>query len=175
LIIIMEKHTHRFRASWWFLYILFGSTCLWLAIYISAIISLILAGGDEIAFGDIVLILYAAIFYFLGVLFFTILFTLKIILSPEGLEFHTLGAVIKSRWTDATIRIFRDTTGKNATLYVSNPEIKHSSWTRYAPWDIQKRTMRNLAHYEIPVYLFGGFAPQKFIADIQRFAQKPEK
>ena len=166
MILIMERRTYYFRTSWWFVFGFWGSLCIWGATSLLGEISIQTQTSllEKLGF-----VAFVIMFIVLGIWAIAILFTSKIILSPDGVEYHTLGAVIKARWQDVKVPIRPGATDGNFSLYASKPEIRLRSWTRFAPWDAQKGSTYNLAHDGIPIYQFGGINPQKMIADIHHF------
>jgi hypothetical protein len=160
----MEKQsTYHFRPSWWFVFVFLGSLFVLGAVYI------FLETRRQSLIDIIMVYLIASFMFVLGAFCLVIPITSKVILTSEGIQYCTIGGIVKARWSDVTVRIFKDQTGENVALHVSNYEIIPRAWTRYAPWDAQKGATYNLKHHGIPISQFGGFSPHKLVADIRSF------
>ncbi|MCP4536343.1 MAG: hypothetical protein GY832_04280 [Chloroflexi bacterium] len=96
-------------------------------------------------------------------------FVTKIIVSPKGLEYHTLSCVIKSEWHQIMSigNMSYDQAGSAIALVPLNPHIVAKEWTKYVPWwDVE----RNAIAHGIPVSWFGGFMGHRLRSDMQKFA-----
>jgi hypothetical protein len=94
-------------------------------------------------------------------------FVAKIVVSPEGLEYHNLTHVLKTNWHDlGVVQDFNMHTGATTLLVPGDPEVTVRRWARYAPWDVE----RGAAMSGIPISHFGGFRGRRLRADLADFA-----
>jgi hypothetical protein len=166
----MERKVYYFNTTWWFITIFFGLTCELAVIYMILEIPFYQFTNLQNWFWNIAGILLSTGMMLLGLLCQIITFTSKIIVSSEGMEYHSLASIVKLRWSDVKVHIHQNSSIQTVSLRVSNPEIKLRFWTRYVPWDTYKGSRENLVHRGIPIWQFGGFAPRRLVDDILRFS-----
>jgi hypothetical protein len=162
----MDKRIYHYKVSRWLLFLIWGSLCLGLAIFTFAKNIRSVLDGSQGIFGYIGLPIIVIGFTSFGILSLAIPFTSKIILSREGIEFHTIAVVLKSKWANLKVGVLRDASGKSITLIPSNPEIKLRSWAQHAPWNVKE----GVISLGIPISQYGGFSSSQVVEDIKRFA-----
>jgi hypothetical protein len=162
----MERSTYGFRTSWWIMLVVWGLLCFWQVIVFVVDAGPASTGGIPLIVETLLFSLYAILCLLMGFLSIGGALSSKIIISPEGIEYHTLAAIVSSSWENVTASVRKESTGENIYIHILNPEIRLRSWTRFAPWDVHKGVKKN----GIPLSSFGGSKPNKLVEDIHRFA-----
>jgi hypothetical protein len=160
--------THRYTPSWWLLFLGVGAWC-----EIIAVGTMVKNFGNALA-GNMNLLEYAGLalivpgMFLFGLIAFLLPLSTKIVISPQGMQYHTFSAILNANWQDlvnlGNIRYSYMGTG---TIFIAeNPEIIVRNWARHLPWNVAN----GIAQQGIPVFHFGGFRGQRLQADIRRFA-----
>lgn len=166
----MEQTTYRLRKATWPVLGTWGILCIGTGACI--LILLHPVNNAQALFGDIALVFFGSFFILFGILPFGILFSTKLILSSDGIEFHSHLEIVKSRWEGVTARIPRGGSPKIISLYIPDPEIILRPWTRFLPW---KPMPQNIDRDGILISDFVGNNGQRAAVDIQRFINNFEE
>ena len=170
----MEKRVYYFNLSWWVIFYFVGFLFMWASIYLAVeapLYPLTSLRNLSINIIGILLIIFILLF---GLLCVVAPLIMKLVVSSEGIEWHSLAAVIKFHWYDVDVRIPQNSSIEKISFKVKNPRIKLRSWTRYAPWDAEKGALHNLNHQGLPIAQYGGLAPHKLVDDLRRWSSNHE-
>lgn len=169
----MEQTTYHLRKATWPVLISWGILCIGTGVCILILLRPI--NNAQNLFGDIALMLFALPFILFGLLPFGILFSTKLILSSDGIEFHSHLAIFKSRWLGVRARIPRGGSPKIITLHLPDPEITLRPWTRFLPWRSREAVAKNLDRDGVLISDFVGNNGQRAAVDIQHFINNMEE
>jgi hypothetical protein len=165
--IAMANHTYRYTPSRWLIFLGMGAFGVIVPFVTLAVNSPKLATGQLGSSGYLGLAVLFAILLPIGILMLATPFLAKIVVSPLGLEYHTLSAVIRFDWRETAslkgIEVRR--AGKDLVLITQYTDITPRAWTRFMPWDVR----RNLIGMPIPVSSFGGFQGRQLLDDIKHY------
>jgi hypothetical protein len=166
----MERRVYYFNTTWCCIFLIFGSLCIWGAIYTIKEVPFYPFTSFYNWFINIAVSLLLSGMFLIGLLCLIAVLTSKIVVSSEGIEYHSASSVAKYRWIDVKVHIPKNSSIESVSLHVSNPEIHLRFWTHFVPWDAEKGARYNLKHGGIPISQFGGFAPSRLVDDIRRFS-----
>lgn len=164
----MDRHTHRVTPSRWFSSMLVGSFCL--IIVAGALVKNyppLIAG--QLGLLDCVGLVFVVLLMLpFGLFAFLSPLLTRVTVSAEGLEYHTLAAIVKSNWRDlVNVGAVRHPYAGSSKMFVSEqPRIILRKWAKHAPWNVRRGT----AVTGIPISHFGGFRGRQLETDIRRFA-----
>jgi hypothetical protein len=93
----------------------------------------------------------------------------KIVVSPSGLEYHTVVTVVKSSWQDVILAEKRNwgVVGSSIMVTSLDPKVTTKEWVRRVLWDLGDV---GIAKRGIPVSWFGGFNGKKLKSDLEYYA-----
>ncbi|HSD84597.1 MAG TPA: hypothetical protein VLG46_12095 [Anaerolineae bacterium] len=160
--------THRYTPIWWLLFLGVGALC-------EVIVFGTLAKNLTHAIaGNMNLVEYAGLLFVVvcmlpsGIVVLLGLFTTKIVVSPQGMEYHTFAAILRASWQDIVNlgNMGYGYMGTGIIFIAQNPEIRVRTWAKYLPWNVAD----GIARQGIPVFHFGGFRGQRLQSDLRRFA-----
>lgn len=159
------SQTFRYKISYWFLFIGWGSACMLITVgTISNSYSDILLGNHGVL--DYLFAFIISIFFFIfGLLSFLVPLTSKIVVSKHGIEYRTFTAIIEAKWDKLSIGTIQYPTGYSKTFICQNPAVTLRSWVKYLPWDVEK----GIKEIGIPFSQFGGFKPNDLIEAINQY------
>jgi hypothetical protein len=161
-----STQTYRYKIKYWLLFIIWGILCE--GMVAGTLIknsSDLLAGKfstlDYVGFAFVIFV-----FFPFGVLSFAVPFSAKIVLSPQGVEFHTISSITKANWSDLSIGLIQTQSNVSKTLVSSQSDVTLRSWAKYLPWDVTS----GIRELGIPFSQFGIFTSQKLLASINLYA-----
>lgn len=165
-----EQRVYYYNTTWCCILLVFGSLFIWGAIYMIQEVQFYPFTSFRNWFLNIVGSLLLADMFLIGSFCLIALLTSKIVVSSEGIEYHSVASVAKFRWSDVKAHIPKNSSIEGVSIHVSNPDIHLHFWTHFVPWDAEKGTRYNLNHRGIPISQFGGFASNRLVDDIRRFS-----
>ena len=106
-----------------------------------------------------------------GILLFVQLFSTKIIVSPQGIEYHTIRYVLWPNWSDLMNvgAVSFGYASSSIALVSLHPQIRMHRWAKSLPWRWQPTVAENQIPI-IPISWFGGFFGRRLRSDIRKFA-----
>lgn len=95
-------------------------------------------------------------------------FVEKIVVTEDGLEYHTLAFILWSDWEKFVYvsEVVQGRTGKADVLFPFCPVFILRGWAKRVPWDL----MGEAIWRGIPISWFGGFRQKKFFEAIKMYA-----
>ncbi len=159
----MEKRVYYFNLSWWVIFYFIGLLSVWASIYAAAVTRFEPLTSFWNACVNIISILWMISSLLFGIFCVVLPLTSKLVISSDGIEWHSWFSVIKFHWYDVDIRIPQDASIERISIKVKNPEIKLRSWARFLPWDAKKGALYNLNHHGLPIAQYGGRTPYKYV------------
>ena len=133
----------------------------------------LLITGRLSALGDAGMAMVVLLMFPFGLLILLLPLTVKFVVSPQGLEYHTLAGVFRADW-GTTLRLIRyrsHSTGTDVVLIVQYTGYSLRGWTRYAPWDV----LRGATDQPIFISQLGRSHGRQVMADILRYAPQLEE
>ncbi len=188
------RRTHRFTPMWWLGLLSMGS------LYGVIVIGTLVKSYPDVLAGRMGLVDYLGLlFVILGMFPWSILtlmtpFVSKIVVSSQGLEYHTLAYVLESDWQSLVLvgDVERGFAGTATVLSSQEPRVLVRKWAKRVPWDVGRKHSRrtlvlgpsfprekfqvfpvkihNPAGRAIPISWFGGFGGRALKADIRKLA-----
>lgn len=160
--------THRCTPAWWLLFLSVGALC-----EVITFGTLAKNFANAIA-GNMNLLDYAGLLFVVvcmfpfGIVAVLMPFTTKIVVSPQGMDYHTFAAILRASWQDIVNlgNIHHSYIGTGTIFIAQNPEVSVRNWARRLPWNVAD----GIARQGIPVFQFGGFRGQRLRSDIRRLA-----
>ncbi|MBI3172095.1 MAG: hypothetical protein HYZ25_00125 [Chloroflexi bacterium] len=162
----MGAQTYRYKISYWFLFLFAFIACEIMVVgtLIKNLPNLLAGNSDFLDY--VVVIIIVAICFPIGLLSLAIPFWAKIVLSPEGVEFHTISAIIKANWSDLSIGTIQTPSDLSKTLLCSQSDITLRNWAKCLPWDVSS----GIRELGIPFSQFGFFNSRNLSASINQYA-----
>ncbi len=162
------SHTHYYTLLWWVLFLSIG-TFFEIMYYVIVVANLPVLLSGKISLGDVIgLAILALITLPFALQAQLAPFIMKIVISDQGIEYHTFAYTYRARWKDLINRGMMPTgrAGMSVILASSQPEIIVRSWARLLPWDIPD----GAAQRGIPISWFGRSRGHALAADVQEYA-----
>jgi hypothetical protein len=139
-----SPHAHYYTLFWWALFLSIG-TFFEIMVYVVIVANLPDLLSGKISAGDAI----GLAFMGLVALPFALLaqcvpFIMKIVVSDQGIEYHTIAYIYRARWRDLINRGMMPTgrAGVSVILASYQPEVIVRSWARQLPWDIPEGAAR---------------------------------
>jgi len=161
-------HAHYYTLFWWVLFLSIGAF-FEIMFYVIIIANLPVLLSGKISPGDVIgLAILALITLPLALQAQLAPFTMKIVVSDQGLEYRTFAYIYRARWRDLINKGMMPTgrAGLSVILASSQPEIIVRSWARLLPWDI----LEGATQRGIPISWFGRSGGHALKSDIQEHA-----
>ena len=158
----VETQTFRYKIIQWLLFIIWGILCLGIAIGTMVKNFPDLLAGEFRVLDYIGFVFVLITFFPFGLLSFAAPLFAKIVVSAQGIEYHTISAVVKAKWSDLTIGVTQSSSGSSKTFISTQSEIKLRSWAKHVPWDVTSGAKQ----LGIPFSQFGLFSSQRLLACI---------
>jgi hypothetical protein len=163
-----KQRTHRHSPSWWIGFLLFG-----MLVVVIFVLTVVQSATRAIS-GELSLLGYAGLLLAVVLLLPTGLallvtpFVVKVVVSPQELEYHTLAYILRVKWEaiESVVRTEFGAAGAQTLLVPLRPIVVLRWWARFAPWDVQDAA----ASIGVPISMFGGFRGGNLKADLRRFA-----
>jgi len=161
-------HVHYYNLFWWVLFISVG-TFFEIMVYVVIIANLPGLLSGKISLGDGIGLAFLA----LVALPFALLaqsapFVMRIVVSDQGIEYHTFAYVYRARWRNLINRGMMPTgrAGTSIILASNQPEVTVRAWARLLPRDIPEGAIQR----GIPISWFGRSEGHALKSDIQEHA-----
>jgi hypothetical protein len=161
-------HNHYYTLPWWVLFLSLG-TFFEIMVFVVIVANAPGLLSGKISLGDVIGLAFLALVIFpFALLAQCAPLIMRIVVSEQGIEYHTFAYIYRARWMDLINRGMMPTgrAGVSIILASSRPEVVVRPWARYLPWDIRVRATQR----GIPISWFGRSAGHALVGDIRAYA-----
>ncbi|HNT73554.1 MAG TPA: hypothetical protein PKH77_00905 [Anaerolineae bacterium] len=160
-----EKHTHYFTPSWWVNFLFLGILNIAIAVgfFIKNYQDWIAKPWTswEYVEGALLVCLTAS-----GIFMFVAPFVMKIVISPQGIEYHTISYIVRLTWQNSSNEWPENWTSDKETDETITADIYVRPWARFNSLKVKRQAIKN----GIPISWYGGIGGRRLKADIKEFA-----
>jgi hypothetical protein len=177
----LPRSVYRFNLLWFVGCLAAGTGSIIIAVgMVVRLIRVYLQTGQLDVFDVMLAVPLFVLMFGFGALILTMLITVRLVITPEGLHYDTLAYRAFAPWDHVSRveQISHFTTGREEAILVLDPDVHLRGWTRHAKWHIEpdpdwmiievSRFMLGWRHRKLGREL-RHYAPQLFAPDARSF------
>lgn len=159
------KRNHYFTPSWWIGFFFLGTLDVAISVNIVSMNYHDLLTTPWTLWEYIGVPLVCSMFAF-GVLMLVAPFVIKVVISPQGIEYHTISYIVRLTWQNISNEQPENWASDEETNEEIAADIYVRPWARFNSIKVKRQAVKN----GIPLSWFGGIGGRRLKADLRKFA-----